>query len=135
MIFKRGLGLDKLASDRSSDGDMPDLETIPEEAFHTVAAVPDIGPGEMKYVEAGQNDEPIVVINVDGEFFALTDTCTHEDASLSDGQIVGDEIECPMHGGAFEIRSGMPTAFPVVVRAKTYPLRVVDGQIQIAILS
>ncbi len=135
MIFKRALGLDKSASDRSSDGDMPDLDSIPEEAFHAVAATTDIGPGEMKYVEAGLNDEPIVVINVDGEFFALTDTCTHEDASLSDGQIVGDEIECPMHGGAFEIRTGMPAAFPVVVRAKTYPVRVVEGQIQVAILS
>jgi nitrite reductase/ring-hydroxylating ferredoxin subunit len=130
MIFKRLRG----GSADAQAAQLPPIEEIPEEAFYTVASVSDIGPGEMKYVEAGKNDDPIVLINIDGEFFALTDTCTHEDASLSDGQIVGDEIECPMHGGAFEIRTGLPAAFPVVVPAKRYPVRIVDQDVQIAVL-
>jgi nitrite reductase/ring-hydroxylating ferredoxin subunit len=101
--------------------------------FYTVAKVTDIGPGEMKYVEVGPDYEPVCLINLDGEFYALDDCCTHEEASLSDGEIVGDEIECPLHGGSFEIKTGMPASFPVVVKAKTYQVRVEGDDIQIAL--
>src|SRR5690606_41311185 len=72
------------------------------EKWVTVAKEGYLEPGELMYVEV--EDEPVVLINLDGELHALNDTCTHEDASLSDGTIVGDEIECPLHGGAFYIR-------------------------------
>ena len=110
------------------------IEDIPDELFQTVARADDIGLGEMKYVEAGKNDDPIVLINFEGDFYALTDICTHEEASLSDGEITGDEIECPLHGGAFEIRTGLPAAFPVVTPAKIYPVRIVEGDVQIAVM-
>lgn len=97
--------------------------------FYPVAKAADIGPGEMLYVEVGPDEEPVCLINLDGEIFALDDCCTHEDASLSDGEIVGDEVECPLHGGAFEIRTGMPASFPVVIPAKRYDVRVEDGTI------
>ena len=100
-----------------------------DSSFVTVAKVDDLKPGEMMYVEVG--DEPVVLINLDGEFYALSDICTHEEASLSDGEIVGDEIECPLHGGAFDIRTGRPTAFPVVPVA-TYRVRVVGDEVQVA---
>ncbi len=103
-------------------------------AFYTVAKVGDIGPGEMTYVEVGPNYEPVCLINLDGDYYALNDCCTHEDASLADGEIQGDELECPLHGGAFEIKTGMPAGFPVVVAAKTYTVRVVDNDIQIALV-
>jgi len=92
--------------------------------LYPVAKVSDLAPGEMMYVEVGPDYEPVCLINLDGAFYALNDNCTHEEASLSDGEIAGDEIECPLHGGAFEIRTGMPVAFPVVVPAKTYKVRV-----------
>jgi nitrite reductase/ring-hydroxylating ferredoxin subunit len=103
------------------------------ETFYTVARVGDIAPGEMTYVEVGPDEEPVVLINLDGEYYALNDCCTHEEASLSDGTIEGDEIECPLHGGVFEIRTGMPVAFPVVVPAQTYKTRVVGDEVQIAL--
>jgi ethylbenzene dioxygenase ferredoxin component len=87
----------------------------------------------MTYVEVGQDDEPIVLINFEGDYYALSDPCTHEEASLSDGEIIGDEIECPLHGGAFEIRTGLPANFPVVVPATVYKVRVVDGEVQIGL--
>jgi nitrite reductase/ring-hydroxylating ferredoxin subunit len=68
------------------------------------------------------------------ERLALTDTRAHEEASLSDGEIIGDEIECPLRGGPFEIRKGLPAAFPVVTPAKMYPVRVDDGDVQIAVM-
>ena len=101
--------------------------------FYPVAKIGEIGPGEMKYVEAGPDDEPICLINFEGEFYALNDCCTHEYASLSDGEITGDEIECPLHGGAFEIRTGLPTNFPVVVPVEMYPVKIEDDTILIGI--
>lgn len=101
-----------------------------ENGFVPVARVEDLAPGEMMYVEV--DDEPVCLINKDGEFFAICDTCTHEEASLSDGTIIGDEIECPLHGGAFKIRTGEPTQFPVVVPVETFRVRVVDDMVEVA---
>ena len=100
--------------------------------FYAVARTADLAPGEMMYVEVGPDEEPICLINLNGDYFAINDCCTHEEASLSDGEIVGDEIECPLHGGAFDIRTGVPTSFPTVVRAKTYDVRVEGDAIQIS---
>lgn len=102
--------------------------------FYVAASVGDLKPGELMYVEVGPKEEPVCLINLDGEFFALNDCCTHEDASLADGEVSGDEIECPMHGGAFDIRTGMPASFPVVVPVATYRTRVVGDQVQIALV-
>jgi nitrite reductase/ring-hydroxylating ferredoxin subunit len=107
--------------------------TAREKTYYPVAKANEIGPGEMKYVEAGPNDEPICLINYEGEFFALDDLCTHEYASLSDGEIIGDEIECPLHGGAFEIRTGLPASMPVVIPATMYDVKVEDDTILIGI--
>jgi nitrite reductase/ring-hydroxylating ferredoxin subunit len=101
--------------------------------WYAVATTSELKPGEMMYVEVGKNYDPVVLVNLNGEFFALDDCCTHEDASLSDGTVAGDELECPMHGGAFDIRTGAPAAFPVVVAAKTYQTRVVGDQVQIGV--
>ncbi len=101
-----------------------------ENGWQEVAKVDDLAPGQMMYVEVGE--DPVVLINLDGEFFALSDICTHQDASLSDGEIVGDEIECPLHGGAFEIRTGQPASFPVVVPVETYKVRVIGETVQAA---
>ncbi len=94
------------------------------EQFYAVAKTSDIAPGEMRYVEVGPDEEPVCLINLNGEFHALSDICTHQDASLSDGEIDGDEIECPLHGGAFAIRTGLPVSFPVVVPVDRYVVKV-----------
>ncbi len=99
--------------------------------YVTVAKVGDLEPGDLMYVEVG--DEPVCLINLDGELYALNDTCTHEEASLSDGTIEGEEIECPLHGGAFNIRTGQPVAFPVVVPVETYGVRIVGNEVQVAV--
>jgi nitrite reductase/ring-hydroxylating ferredoxin subunit len=101
------------------------------DSYVSVAKVSDLNPGELMYVEV--DDEPVCLINFNGEFHALNDLCTHEEASLSDGEIVGDEIECPLHGGAFEIRTGRPASFPVVVPVEKYRVRVVDGEVQVSV--
>jgi 3-phenylpropionate/trans-cinnamate dioxygenase ferredoxin component len=97
--------------------------------FQTVARVEEIDPGEMKQVRVGR--KRIAVINVDGEFFAIDDTCTHEEASLSEGELYDHIVECPLHGAAFNVRTGAVEAFPAVVPVETYEVRVVDGEIQV----
>ncbi len=104
-----------------------------QEQFYAVAKTTDIAPGEMRYVEVGPDEEPVCLINLDGEYHALNDTCTHQEASLSDGEIEGDEIECPLHGGAFAIRTGQPVAFPVVVPVETYGVRIAGDEVQVAV--
>ncbi len=101
--------------------------------YQIVAKASDIQPGELMYVEVG--DEFVCLINLDGEIHAINDTCTHEDASLSDGTIIGDEIECPMHGGSFDIRTGAPTNFPVVVAIEKYGVRIDGDDIQVEVPS
>jgi nitrite reductase/ring-hydroxylating ferredoxin subunit len=101
--------------------------------FYPVANVSDFGPGELKYVEVGPDYEPVCLINYEGEFYALGDCCTHQDASLSDGEIVGDELECPLHGGSFKIKTGAPASFPVVTPTPKYEIKVEDDKILIGI--
>jgi 3-phenylpropionate/trans-cinnamate dioxygenase ferredoxin subunit len=97
----------------------------------TVCKADFLEPGELMYVEV--DDEPVCLINLDGELHAINDTCTHEEASLSDGTIDGDLIECPLHGGAFDIRTGAAAAMPVVVATEKYDVRIVGDVVQVAV--
>lgn len=99
--------------------------------FHSVARLEEIAPGELMYVEAG--GKAICLANVNGEILALDNTCTHERASLSDGTLVGDRLQCPLHGGAFNAFSGEPERYPAVYPVKTYSVRVEDGVILVGI--
>lgn len=110
-------------------GDVDDSELD----FYVAAKATGFDPGELKYVEVGPNYLAIVLINFEGDYYALSDICTHEDASLSDGEVIGDELECPLHGGAVEIKTGLPANFPIVVPATTYRTRVVGDQVQIGL--
>lgn len=101
------------------------------ENWVTVGKADYLEPGELMYVEI--EDEPVCLINLEGEIFALNDICTHEEASLADGTIIGDEIECPLHGGAFFIRTGEPAAMPVVVATEKYKVRIEGDDLQVSI--
>lgn len=90
----------------------------------------ELAPGEMRCVRIGR--QRIALYNVDGEYFATSDTCTHEEASLSEGILFGDVVECPLHGAAFNVRSGEVEAFPAVVPVETYPVRIEGDEIQVS---
>ena len=68
-----------------------------------------------------------------GDFFATDGYCTHEKAHLSDGLVDGYEIECPLHLGAFDYRTGDPVVAPACVALKTYAVTVQDGGVFIDI--
>lgn len=66
-----------------------------------------------------------------GGVFVVADTCTHGDASLSEGFVEGDAIECPFHAGTFCLRDGRATREPAVEPVRAWPARVVDGRVEI----
>ena len=67
----------------------------------------------------------------DGSFYALGDICTHEEYSLSDGELWGLDVECPAHGSRFSLVTGAVTGLPAVVPAKTYKVRLEDDDVYI----
>jgi 3-phenylpropionate/trans-cinnamate dioxygenase ferredoxin component len=75
----------------------------------------------------------IAVYRAKGEFYATQDLCTHEHAFLSDGVVIDCIVECPFHQGRFDVRNGKPMGAPVIVPLKTYPVKVVDGQIYVQV--
>lgn len=87
----------------------------------------DVPKGSVKAVGVGGT--VVAVYNVDGEFFATDNKCTHGQANLSDGLLEDDVIECALHGGAFNVRTGEVVYRPCVVPIRTYKVVVDDGQI------
>ena len=101
--------------------------------FVTVARTDEIAPGTA--IQIWIEDKPIAVYNLDGEFYATSDICTHEEFYLHGGVIENGEIECPLHNGIFNIRTGEAEVFPAEDDLPTFPCRVVDGEIQVSLTS
>ena len=94
-----------------------------------VALRSDLPRGGMIAVAFGGRE--IALYDVGGEVFATDNLCTHAQALLSDGSLEGGVVECPLHGGRFEVRTGKGLGPPVPCDLKTYPARVVEGEIQL----
>ncbi|MGW4519843.1 bifunctional 3-phenylpropionate/cinnamic acid dioxygenase ferredoxin subunit [Amycolatopsis sp. NPDC004378] len=86
-------------------------------------AVADLPVGEALRLDG---PVPIAVFHTEGGFFAVDDTCTHQDASLADGWLEGCFVECPLHAAQFDLRTGLPTCLPAKHPVRTYRV-VVDG--------
>lgn len=71
----------------------------------------------------------LAVFKLEHEYFVINDTCSHGEASLSEGDIVDGQVECPWHNARFCIKSGKALTFPAVEPQKTWPVRLVDGDI------
>ena len=96
-----------------------------------VANTHDLKPGEMKKVVAGE--QTLVLFNVDGSFYALTDRCTHDEASLSEGLFEDGVVECPKHGARFNVKTGKILSLPAVLPPQVYEVKIEGDQIFIEI--
>ncbi|HWC78331.1 MAG TPA: bifunctional 3-phenylpropionate/cinnamic acid dioxygenase ferredoxin subunit [Pseudonocardiaceae bacterium] len=76
---------------------------------------------------------PIAVFNADGSYYAIDDTCTHQDASLADGWVDDCRVECPLHASNFDLRTGLPDGPPAKRPVRTYPVTVDAGMIYVDI--
>lgn len=88
--------------------------------------VDDIEPGESVVVDVSP---PVAVFNVDGEFLATADTCTHAQSSLADGYIEGAEVECSWHMAKFCLRTGEALTLPATEPLATYATKVDGGEV------
>jgi 3-phenylpropionate/trans-cinnamate dioxygenase ferredoxin component len=93
-----------------------------------VCRLEDLPPGEAVRLDT---DPAIAVFNADGELYAIDDTCTHQDASLSDGWVEGCLVECPLHASSFDLRTGRPTCLPARRPVRTHPVTVEDGLVHV----
>ena len=99
--------------------------------FVEIAPASELPNGERLFVDVG--NRPLVIFNIAGQFFAIGDVCTHDDGPLGDGSIEGFNVVCPRHGGEFDVRTGKVMQMPAVVDIPAYPVRVVEGMIQVGI--
>ncbi|MBN1450431.1 MAG: non-heme iron oxygenase ferredoxin subunit [Anaerolineales bacterium] len=99
--------------------------------FVSIAPASELPNGERMFVDIG--DAPIVIFNIAGQLFAIGDVCTHDDGPLGDGDIEGFNVVCPRHGAEFDIRTGKVMSMPAVVDIPAYPVRIVDGIIEIGV--
>ena len=101
------------------------------ERFVRVTGADDLPPGRMRRLDL--EGHRLLLANVDGTFYAVDDTCTHEDASLSTGALKGECVSCPLHGSRFNVRTGEPLEEPAEVPLRTYPVKIQDGNVYVAL--
>lgn len=79
-----------------------------------IGKITDIPPGKMQKITA--DGKEILVVNIDGNFYAMNDTCTHAGASLSEGSLEGHTLTCGWHGAKFDCKTGNLAAFPAKIK-------------------
>jgi 3-phenylpropionate/trans-cinnamate dioxygenase ferredoxin component len=102
-------------------------------ALVDVAPVDELPPGSVKIVRAGQ--VAVGVYNLDGEYYAIEDRCSHDDGPLAEGDFDAEDavVVCPRHGSRFDIRTGRPLTLPAYVPVETFPVVVEGGWVKVDI--
>lgn len=100
--------------------------------FIKACCVDELASGSILRAEL-HDGTPVAVYRIGDEFFATSDYCTHGIASLSEGELTGDIIECPFHGGAFNCRTGLPVEAPCTVPLQCYAVEVRDGGVYVGL--
>jgi 3-phenylpropionate/trans-cinnamate dioxygenase ferredoxin subunit len=91
-------------------------ESISHMALHRVCGKSELAPGEVRRIE----DLNIAVFNVNGAYFAIHDVCTHAEASLSEGEVDGATVVCPLHGACFSLETGEALTPPATEPVETF---------------
>ena len=99
--------------------------------FVKVAKTAEIAPGNVKLIEVGE--KKIALFNVDGKYYAINDTCTHQGGPLSEGELNGKEVTCPWHGAVFDVTTGEVLGPPAVNPVARYNVRILGNIIEIEI--
>jgi nitrite reductase/ring-hydroxylating ferredoxin subunit len=95
--------------------------------FVKVAETKDIQPSTMKAVDLAS--ERVCIVNVEGNYYAIGNVCTHVGGPLDEGTLEGYEVECPWHGSKFDVRTGEPTRPPARQAVPKYEVKVEDNNI------
>ncbi|MCS0502049.1 non-heme iron oxygenase ferredoxin subunit [Ancylobacter mangrovi] len=96
------------------------------------ASLAELDEGAILGVAIGDKSIALYRLEDEGGVFATDNICTHALAYLSDGWLDGETIECPLHGGAFNVKTGKGVCAPVTKDLQTYEVRLEDGEIYVA---
>lgn len=96
------------------------------------ASVDEIPANDVVGMMVGGHD--IALYKVDGEVFATSNVCTHGDGRLCEGFLEGHEIECPLHQGKFDVRSGRATYDPAIEPVRAYPVKIEGGRVFLSLV-
>lgn len=94
-----------------------------------VASTAELTPGTRRVID--MDGVAVAVFNLDGEYFAIQDICTHDGGDLANGELEGDVIICPRHGARFSIKTGAVLGPPAYEDIRTFPVRVEGSRVQV----
>ncbi len=95
--------------------------------FVKVAETKDIEPSTMKAIDLA--GERVCIVNVEGNYYAIGNVCTHVGGPLNEGTLEGYDVECPWHGSKFDVRTGKPTRPPARQSVPTYVVKIEDNNL------
>jgi 3-phenylpropionate/trans-cinnamate dioxygenase ferredoxin component len=99
--------------------------------WQTVGSASEIPPERVAVFRIGDHD--VAVCNVNGQFYAIDDLCTHDGGSLDQGELEGEEIECPRHGARFNVTTGDAIQLPAFEPVETHEVRVEGDTLQVGV--
>ena len=105
--------------------------TDTELEYHAVAKTSEVDDDEAIAVSVGRQD--IGIYKLGGEYYALADICTHAYAALSDGYVEDGQIECPLHGACFDIKTGKALTAPAAIDVDSFPVKIDGDQILVGL--
>lgn len=95
--------------------------------FIKVISTENLPPGERVWHELAE--ETAVIFNIEGEYYAIADLCSHDGGPLEDGELTGFAVECPRHGACFDVRSGAALSLPATSPIPSFATKVEDGYV------
>lgn len=102
-----------------------------DEEWHELCAEDDVADGQVAVSQLAGHE--LAVVRVGAELFCIDAICSHALGYLDEGEVDGYEIECPLHGGRFDVRTGAPTQEPAELPIGTYPLRSQGGRVYVRV--
>ena len=100
--------------------------------WRVVAKTNEIQVEQFKPVEV--QGKRLLICHTESGFYAIDDTCTHDDGPLADGWLEGNAIECPRHGARFDVTTGKVLCLPAAVGIKSYPVQVEGDQVKVQVI-
>ena len=99
--------------------------------FVSVSKASEIPIGHLKPVSV--QGKRLLVCHTEQGFYAVDDTCTHDDGPLADGLLDGNAIECPRHGARFDVTTGTVLCLPAAIPIRSYPVRVDGDDVKVSL--
>lgn len=109
----------------------PSAGDMPAAGYEPVCELHDLPIGRAAAALVGERRVALVRL-ADREVYAIDDICSHGAVSLSEGDVVGCELECWMHGSRFNLRTGTPSGPPATVPVAVYPVAIIDGAVHVS---